>query len=202
MLCIFRYANLARNTVTLHLVSNEHTIPENVISHDLASNNSGNDSARMDSNPHIKVLQIHILRLVADLCNDVDHFKTGLDNTMGFIQNNIHIGLSPILFDSAIISHNNVAITNGVNFIDLILLAKLVKSREHFRKQINNISWILRVLTECRKLDHICKEECAVLELVDLSLFIFDYVDHVLRYQLANKFIGNIDLHIEDTLVI
>lgn len=202
VLGVFRNANLARNTVALHLVGDQHTVPENVVPHHLASNDAGNDSARVNSDPHVEVLQIHALRLVADLGDDVDHLEAGLDHAVGFVQNDVHVGLPPALFNSAVVPHDDVAVPDGVHFVDLVLLAELVESREHLRKQVDDVSRILGVLAEGRELDHVGEEEGAVLELVDLALFVFDDVDHVLRYQFADELVGDVDLHVEDALVV
>jgi hypothetical protein len=176
---VLRDADLARNTVALHLVGNQDAISEDVVPDHLRADDSGDDPAGVDADSHVQVLEVLVFRLVPYLSNDVDHLEARLQDSVGFLDD---VGQGPLGFvDAAVVAHDDVAVPDGVNLVDSVLVAELIESREKLRQEVHDLPWILGVLAESCELDHICEEEGAICELVDLPLLVLDHVEHVVR---------------------
>ena len=102
---------------------------------------------------------------------------------------NDNLSGSFILINFAIVavSHDYVAVTNSMNFVNSLFLTDLIESREQFREERDNLSLVLYVIAELCESNHVCEEQSLIFELVHLSLFIFYNVQNVEWNQLGDE---------------
>ena len=79
----------------------------------------------MHPNPHIKLLYGGIIRTFSNFFNDINHLQPTLNYPMSLIDD--HISDPLIFIDPSIITHDDITVTNRVDFINFVFLAKLVK---------------------------------------------------------------------------
>lgn len=73
------------HAIAFHLVCDEDILAKDVVPDDLGADNSTHNLSCVDTNPHVQVPQRRVLSLVSLLSNDIDHFKTDLDDSEGLL---------------------------------------------------------------------------------------------------------------------
>lgn len=196
---MFWNTNRASHAIRFHLVGDEHILPEDVVPDDLCADNSADDFTSVDSDAHVQVLQGRVLRLISFLCDNVDHFETDLDDTERFI----HLDdLCTSFFGNfSCVAHYDVAVTDCVHFVDADLFAKLVKLAEETGKEIYYFLGLC-VLREFSEANHVCVEQCDIVEWVDDALIVLDTRKDMQRHKLSKQIFCLFDLDFDDSLLI
>lgn len=92
-----------------------------VVSYNLCANNSTNDSPCVDTNTHVQLWEIELFPHQLDMLN---HCQSHIYNILSLLQKISLIAICK--------SKNNIAVTNGVNFVDIIFQTLFVKLLEQF----------------------------------------------------------------------
>ena len=117
----FRNMNVASLTFLLKFIRNHNIRSINVVSYDLCTDDSTNDSTCMYTNTHVQLWEI---KFFSNELNMLNHGQTHIYNIFSFLQN---ISLITICE-----SKNNVAITNCINFVDVIFQTFFIEFFEQF----------------------------------------------------------------------
>ena len=216
---------LARSTLHLHLLCDVYSFTEDVVSHEFAAYDSSDNLTSVDANSHVESIDIlglfgeHLLlcfltaqfngssrlkylpnistglRCRSDIIDDFDHLKTSLDDSGGLINN--HGFVSLILIDSTIVTHNNIRVTDSMNLVDSLLFTELIEPGKYSRKEDYDFFWVALMPLVLSKVAHVGEKKSAVRELINhLSFFVLDDGQNVIRNELSNQSIGQVDLHI------
>ena len=197
---VLRDANSSWETASLNLVGDEDTLSKDIISDDLATNDSSNNLARVNTNPHIELLVSVIFSALSDLLDDVNHLETSLNHSVSLIDHDA--SSSFVLVDFAVVAHDHVAVANRVNFINLVLFTKLVKSGEELAQQIDHLFGVSYVLREGGEATHVSLQKSNILELIDLPLLVLNDAQDMEWHQLGDEKVRLFDLDVQDSLIV
>ena len=89
-----------------------------------------------------------------------------------------------------------------MHLVHPVLLTKLVKTREKFRKELHNLSRIFHVFAESCESNHVSEQEGLVIELINLSFLVLDNSQNMEGHKLANKNTDIVNLDVENPLIV
>jgi hypothetical protein len=164
-------------TVRLHLVRNQDVVAEYVVAHNFGPDDAADDSARVDADAHVKVLQERLFARLSDIPDDFDHFKANLDDAISFFDLD-HL-IASVLVSLAGVATYHVAVTDRVHFVDLLAFDKLVELAEELGQKLNYFLRAFDCFRECCEPDHVCVQQCHVVDLLDNSFIILQSSENV-----------------------
>lgn len=190
-------ANGAWSCVEAHLAGDKHILSENVVFNKLGSYHSSNNISCMNSYSNFKRFIINLLRLGHlrfDLLYALQHLQASGHHTIALI--NLDLESSLIFLNASSVAHDNVYISNSLNFINFIFYRKLVKSCKKFLQKFDNI-----FLKVC-KLGYVNIEYRHILKLINYPLLRYKCLKLMSWYQITYKIICLRCLYVEYPLIV
>jgi hypothetical protein len=74
---------------------------------------------------------------------------------VSFFNNDLSGSPCFINFSVIAVTHDNVAVADGMNFVNSFFITDLIKSGEEFRKKRNDFSLVLNVVTKLGEANHV-----------------------------------------------
>jgi hypothetical protein len=159
-----RDVNLGGHPVFLKLIGDQHLAAVDIVPDNISANDSSDDVARVDADPHIELHEIHFLPGPLD---DIDHRRGHVDHIEG-----LDLRVPVVRVCEA---HDHVAVPDRVQFVDLVFQTFFVEVREELAQEFYYVLGVLEVLVGvgCESFD-VREEDCHVLELVcQLELVVY-----------------------------
>jgi hypothetical protein len=99
----------------------------NVVPDDFSSDDTSNDFASVDTDSHVELRKVVFF---SDNLNVFNHRESHIDDVFGLLQDVPLIAISK--------SQNNIAISNGINFVNIMFKALFIKLLKQFPEHFNN----------------------------------------------------------------
>ena len=106
------------DTIAFHFVGNHHIHSKNIVAHNISPDDSSKEGASVGPNPHIKHI---VLNSFPDLLDDFDHVQGHVNDILAFLRD--------VAIVYVVDSHDDVAVSDGVDFVDISLETLLVEVR-------------------------------------------------------------------------
>lgn len=117
-------------TILLKFIGNHNVRTINIIPHYISANDSTNNCTSVNSDPHIEFLKIEPL---SDSLYSFNHCKAHVYNILSLLE------IIPLIaIDEA---QHNIAISNGVYFVNIVLEAELIELFEKLPQHLHHFYW-------------------------------------------------------------
>ena len=89
--------------MSLNILANDNTFPKDIVSDNFGTNDTSNNTSRVNAYSHIEIFELLILYLVSELFDDIHHLKACPDDLVDFIYDDV--SYSSTFAHATIISH-------------------------------------------------------------------------------------------------
>jgi len=118
-------------------VRNEDILPKYVVSNHFRADNSRHNSACIQANLHIQILQIRILHAVSFFSHDLAELVRSLQHVVRFGESILLSSFFTRHFAS--VTNDDVDVAQSVHLVNAVLLAQVVKLADQARQQAQDI---------------------------------------------------------------
>lgn len=154
----------------------------NVVPDDFSSDDTSNDLAGVDTDSHVEFRKVIFFSHNLDVFN---HREAHIDDVFGLLQDIPLIAIGK--------AQDNIAVANGINFVNIMFKALFIKLLKQFPEHFNNdIGFVLVFFGEGSKPFDISIEHGTVFELISelesvLNVLVFEFFVGVFGQELGHE---------------